>query len=206
MNRFEYRAFTTKSDGIVDRLLSDVIIIPNQQINPGSENRTIKAIWDTGASATAISTRVAKECNLLPIGKTTTYTANGPRECNQYLIDIGLPNHVIMQNIMVTEADLYDGLDMLIGMNVIIAGDFSITNVGGKTTFSFRIPSCEEIDYVLKSVDERIESIKGELARHGSKKCGCGSGKQIKMCCGQKDMREALKRKQELLVAIGQQN
>ncbi len=40
-----------------------------------------------------------------------------------------------------------DSVDVLIGMDVIGLGDFSITNKDGKTTFSFREPSMEEIDY-----------------------------------------------------------
>ena len=40
---------------------------------------------------------------------------------------------------------------ILIGMDIIKHGDFSITNVNGKTTFSFRTPSVKEIDYVKES-------------------------------------------------------
>jgi len=37
---------------------------------------------------------------------------------------------------------------LLIGMDIINLGDFAITNAIGKTTFSFRIPSVQEIDFV----------------------------------------------------------
>lgn len=33
-------------------------------------------------------------------------------------------------------------------MDIISKGDFAITNVDGKTVFSFRIPSVETIDFV----------------------------------------------------------
>lgn len=36
-------------------------------------------------------------------------------------------------------------------MDIIKHGDFSITNINNKTTFSFRIPSTKEIDYVKES-------------------------------------------------------
>ena len=39
---------------------------------------------------------------------------------------------------------------MLIGMDVINAGDFAITNKDGKTVFSFRIPSMERIDFTQR--------------------------------------------------------
>ena len=35
-------------------------------------------------------------------------------------------------------------------MDVITTGDLAITNHNGKTTFSFRVPSCEEIDFVAE--------------------------------------------------------
>jgi hypothetical protein len=41
-----------------------------------------------------------------------------------------------------------EGCDVLIGMDVITTGDLAITNHNGKTTFSFRVPACEEIDFV----------------------------------------------------------
>lgn len=36
---------------------------------------------------------------------------------------------------------------MLIGMNVIVLGDFAISTFNGKTSFSFRIPSKGLIDF-----------------------------------------------------------
>mgnify|MGYP003298516742 CR=1 FL=1 len=38
--------------------------------------------------------------------------------------------------------------DVLIGMDVIRYGDFTISNYNGKTKMSFRIPSIQETDYV----------------------------------------------------------
>lgn len=64
-----------------------------------------------------------------------------------YVIDIILPNNVIIQNVIGSCSNLGDDIDMLIGMDIIRHGDFSITNKYGGTTFSFRIPSIKEIDY-----------------------------------------------------------
>ena len=60
-------------------------------------------------------------------------------------------NEIIIPNILVSCADLGRDLDVLIGMDIISLGDFAITNVGGKTTFSFRFPSIAEIDFVKDS-------------------------------------------------------
>ena len=63
------------------------------------------------------------------------------------MVHIGLPTGDIITDVVVTEIDSED-YDMVIGMDVISKGDFAITNKNEKTTFSFRIPSKEEIDFV----------------------------------------------------------
>jgi len=40
-----------------------------------------------------------------------------------------------------------DEYDVVIGMDVIGKGDLAVTNLNDKTTFTFRIPSEEEIDF-----------------------------------------------------------
>ena len=39
------------------------------------------------------------------------------------------------------------GIDILIGMDIISKGDFAISNYNGKTQFSFRLPSQQDVDY-----------------------------------------------------------
>ena len=75
------------------------------------------------------------------------------------MIDILLPNNVLGSNVVVVEG-LPAGCDILIGMNIIQAGDFHISNHDGKTEFSFCMPPHENrIDLVEKSdrVNERIK-------------------------------------------------
>lgn len=49
------------------------------------------------------------------------------------------------------KGDLGDNADILIGMNVINFGDFAITNPGGNTQFSFRVPGHGDIDFVRET-------------------------------------------------------
>lgn len=46
----------------------------------------------------------------------------------------------------VSTAELPTDVDMLVGMDIICSGDFAITNHGGNTTFSYRVPSSKEIE------------------------------------------------------------
>lgn len=72
---------------------------------------------------------------------------HGERLAETYLVNIALLNKVTFHTVRVTKGELPDA-DVLIGMDIIGAGDFSVTNSGGITKFSYRTPSIEHIDYV----------------------------------------------------------
>jgi hypothetical protein len=55
------------------------------------------------------------------------------------LIDLILPNKIKVSKIRVSVSEI-QGVDMLIGMDIIQLGDFSISNFEGKTVFTFAIP------------------------------------------------------------------
>ena len=143
-------AFTLKSESILDMLKTDISVSSNiRNTNIAIDlNKIWQGLWDTGASRTSIDKRIAKELGLIPVGKGTISTANGTMSVNTYFINLTLINRVTITDILVAEADLGSEIDLLIGMDIIRHGDFSITNTNGATTFSFRIPSMKEIDYV----------------------------------------------------------
>ena len=106
------------------------------------------AIWDTGATASAITQNVVDQCGLAPIGMTKVQTADGEVDAEIYLVNIGLPNQVGFMHLQVTKAKLGANADVLIGMDIISQGDFTVTNKGGITVFSYRYPSAIHIDFV----------------------------------------------------------
>lgn len=145
------QAFTLSFDGIALALQTNIGVTLGSNLTSEGEKREIKnfvGVWDTGATHTAISQKVIEQCNLQPLSKTKTSTAAGIMECNVYLIDLLLPNSVIIQNVQATSMNMESSVDILVGMNVIANGDFSITNLNGKTKFSFRLPSMESRDFV----------------------------------------------------------
>lgn len=71
-------------------------------------------------------------------------------EAETYLVNIFLPNKVMFTGVRVTKG-AFPGADVLIGMDIIAAGDFSVTNCDGTTTFSYRHPSIKHIDYVKEA-------------------------------------------------------
>lgn len=122
------------------------------------------AIWDTGATHSAITKKVAEELNLKPTGVVEVRYGNGKALTNTYLVNISLPNKVMVGQVRVTEAQLTpEGSisdaqqpQLLIGMDIIGMGDFAVTNANNKTTLSFRVPSVAEVDFVPEANESNV--------------------------------------------------
>lgn len=174
------RSFTTTNSRIVN-VLQNTVEISKASILNSNENDNKKcqfiATWDTGATHTMISQNVVDKCGLIPTGIVQVGTAGGIVEANTYIIDLVLPDNMLVQNLNVTCGKL-NGTDVLIGMDIIQKGDFAVSNYNSQTKFTFRIPSLEHFDFVKNS------TVHAENIPSRNSKCPCGSGKKYKNCCG----------------------
>ena len=183
----------TSNGGRLKELKTDCVVFPphRPEKTTPQQLKNIKGIqctclWDTGASSSCISQRLAKDLGLIQAGVANTFTAAGPSQTKTYVVNIGLLNHVQIPMVQVSEAVL-NGFDVLIGMDIITLGDFSITNVGGRTIFSFRVPSTETIDYVQQDNQKEKSAHTPYIAPKTPGRndpCPCGSGKKFKNCHG----------------------
>ena len=141
--------------------------------------RTYSAIWDTGATHTNVTTRVVKECGLVPTGVADVTGVHGTQRANIYLINVYLPNRVVVEGVGAVETpSLPEVDDVLIGMDIIGMGDFAVSNFQGRTVFSFRMPSQEEVDFASRPPRVGVPKV----GRNDP--CPCGSGKKYKKCHG----------------------
>lgn len=166
----EPKSFTSVYPDIVDRLITDCGIcrayVPNPNI-PHPKVETFRALWDTGASRSTISSNVVERLGLQPTGFTDVYHAQGKGCTNVYKVNILLPNQTGYMAMDVLEGDLHN-FDVLIGMDIISQGDFSITHEGNRTIFSFQTPSTHNIDFVeeqarQKALQQASEEFKKKL-------------------------------------------
>ncbi|GHV89321.1 hypothetical protein AGMMS50267_16810 [Spirochaetia bacterium] len=97
-------------------------------------------MWDTGATNSCISQRLAKHLGLTFIDLCDVEGVHGIEPAKVYLVDILLPNTVSINNVHVTEFFDNDDFEVIIGMDIITKGDLAMSNSGGKTIVSFRIP------------------------------------------------------------------
>ena len=182
-------SFTVEANGTLRSLETPAVIC--KAFDPANEKsppnpKEYMAIWDTGATNSLITEKVVNECSLAQISIVEVHTASGTEMAEVYLVNIGLPNKIMMPGVRVSKGTIFGNCEVLIGMDIISRGDFALTNKDGKSMFSFRMPSMEKIDFVKQSSPKLppkpTKSVTPKIGRNAP--CHCGSGKKYKKCCG----------------------
>lgn len=129
------------------------IIIPVAITDSGGVTRNYPGLIDTGATHTCLSAELVAEMGFQPISFTEVDTAGGRiKDVPVYVVELIslcsgrmlFPKHKVTQ----THLKEQQGVELLIGMDILLQGDFALTNKGGKTMASFRIPSVHEYNFI----------------------------------------------------------
>lgn len=137
--------FTEKYKSIQRKLINSAVV------ESGKDHVPVRAQWNTGATGTCISKELANKLKLVPTGLVNVHTPSGIGTMNKYMINLVLNNEVRFVNLSVMDSEIgKQGIDVLIGMDIISNGDFAVSNYDGKTYFSFRLPSQEHVEYKKK--------------------------------------------------------
>jgi len=152
VHRIQYSAFKFEYPKLSLRLITEVEICDVLQ---SSERSKARALWDTGVMLSAITSEVAQTLNLVPFNRAKANGINNVSIADVVKVYIKLPNLAEVKNTNVTVCNLAKDVDLLIGMDIIQLGDFSISNVAGKTLFTFSMPPFEEkTDLYGKALDK----------------------------------------------------
>ena len=150
MSERKISAFTTYCRGYENALSNLVEVAPAYDPGLGFSKSLFKkyrAVWDTGATHSAITPQVVRDFALRATGMAIVYDATATQNVHTYSVNILLPNNVEFSDWEVTEAGgLVSDEDILIGMDIIGTGDFAVSNKD-RTVFTFRYPSQEEISF-----------------------------------------------------------
>ena len=109
------------------------------------------AVWDTGATHSVVSQHVVDDLGLTAIDVTEVSGITGSELAPVYLVNIRLPNKVVFSRLRVIRGRVRSSgvqTAVLIGMDIISAGDFAVSHPGEKTQFTFRVPATGNIDFV----------------------------------------------------------
>jgi hypothetical protein len=148
----QQKAAFTVSYNAKSNVIATQISVRANALMSGSDNKNhieTRAIWDTGATKSVISSKLVASLALMPLGVTPVYGVNGVKNCSNYLVDFILPNGVTIQQVTVIESSDIP-TDALVGMDIIGLGDFTVTNTESKTKFTYQIPSTHTTDYVAE--------------------------------------------------------
>lgn len=178
-----------KNKGLANELSSNILIgVAFENDDSGNTPQPfpdeLMAVWDTGATGTSITQSLADKLKLDKIGTVDICGVTGSCPCSTYLISLHLPNNVIIPEIEVAALSGDIGCDVLIGMDVINKGDFAVSNLYGDTTFTFRIPSIECLDFTQMVPKDAIGGGFINTNKTGRNElCSCGSNVKYKKCC-----------------------
>lgn len=177
-----WHALSNYYDGLSNRLITKAVVaeaFDPKKIDPNTiKHIETDALWDTGATHSVITPKVVKDLGLKPVGKIQVSHGGGQTEEDTYIVNVILPNGVAISGVMMSEMkQVVDNFGIIIGMDVISLGDFSVTNFRGKTCFSFRLPSQGTVDFVK-------EHRASAGARPNDICPFCDSGRKFKKCHG----------------------
>ncbi len=164
-------ALTVNHSGLVNK-----IIIPVTVTNDKGVSKVFPGLIDTGATNTCVSFELATELELTKVGVIDSGTAGGKVKANLYIVDLSLcDGRIIFKTHKVLSANLTEqlGVEMLIGMDILLCGDFAITHKNGKTKASFRVPSLASYDFVADAnINNKFEEEKARRDANRQKKGG----------------------------------
>ena len=102
-----------------------------------------KALIDTGASRSAISSSFAKAAKLASYGKCTIKTAKDEYISSVYNVSVMFPGRMLANDIKVAEFLGKHGFNFIVGMDILRMADLAITNAGRVMVLSMRSPPAD---------------------------------------------------------------
>ncbi|MDR2490802.1 MAG: retropepsin-like domain-containing protein [Spirochaetaceae bacterium] len=133
------RTITYQYAEVPRKLITPVYLYP--AVSPaGTQSIVTNALWDTGATFSAISVDVANQLKLVPADRVCVTGVHSTNTVDAGIITVELPDHVIKKDIRVAICTLNPSIGMILGMDIIMLGDLAVSNGNGQSLFSFAIP------------------------------------------------------------------
>lgn len=135
------RSFTARWDNTQLRGLKTACHVSASSGNATQSRVQYSALWDTGAARSVIAQRIVDRLELKPVRTAHLIGVHGVQETETYSVDVFLPNGVEFYGLEVIKGNPPAfWWDMLIGMDIISRGDFSLKQRGVYTELSFSVP------------------------------------------------------------------
>ena len=126
--------YTKTFEGLTDVILTGCDICSVS----GRRCHSDEAMWDTGSQFTFLSPRIINVLQLKPTGRMGLSGINGESEADVYTVHVVLPSGDAVINVEALGSD-YSDYDVIIGMDIIMLGEFHFDRVDDHHVFSFNI-------------------------------------------------------------------
>ena len=84
----------------------------------------MQALWDTGATKSVISAKLAGKLGLVPTGVSQVTHGGGTDNCPTHVVNVTLlPNRLLVAGVTVAESAHLVHFDVIIGMDIITLGN-----------------------------------------------------------------------------------
>ena len=125
------------------KLLHEVITTAYVFIPPKNGNKAeaveVRALWDTGATHCQVTPELAKKMGLQSLGKLDCGTAGGSRISNLYQLGLVISREIYFRKLYFGESDGGGRFDIIIGMNALQVGTFTLEGEGERRTMRFEV-------------------------------------------------------------------
>ena len=129
---------TNRYSGIANRLITSLCV--QECLDNAERFRIEHALWDTGASGSCISERMARKMGLHPVDTGVGISSIGQQDILYYIVDVRLSDDIVFKNMKIAGFPLENhNVDFIIGMDIIAKGNLTIRNNNGKTEVKFSI-------------------------------------------------------------------
>lgn len=109
-------------------------------ISDNGSRHICEAMWDTGGLQSCISPQLCSTLALKPIKKRLLHSVTGVDEVGIYNLNVQLSDNIVLPDIPVLSTNTtITGYHMIIGMDIISRGNFSVTNENNRTIFTFEL-------------------------------------------------------------------
>lgn len=111
-------------------------------VRANGKNVNVIAVWDTGSTQTTIVADIVKELCLNPIGGIYGNTLGGQQKYQWSNVCVILGGGISVSGEMLCSDRCVsnDCKKIILGMDIISLGDFSVKPSGGKTIMTFEVP------------------------------------------------------------------
>ena len=141
----KYRGLIKPYNSLTNKLTSTAYMLPLASFDKDIRNIPVKlkVLWDTGATLTFIKPIIRDKLKLCMFK--TDASADIAGLGGIFKADFSIASIILTENLKIDYCPVHVldypiNFDMIIGMNIINMGDFSVSNTESKTSFSFIIP------------------------------------------------------------------